>query len=160
MRSRHKRKAPEKSRYFPVAFVCKPFWGRTRGDPENNAARTVTTGPHHESRCQTAPHRREGFGTVRPKRREASRQARLCGTHPGKHDRGEKPKGIGVYKPGRTGADSQCEQYGPVHGHAGTCSSARPRRRKEDPSIGPIRPTPVRPQMEGRLVEHVCLPLA
>jgi hypothetical protein len=49
--------------------------------------------------CQTAPTQTgRGFGTVRRKCREASRQARPCGTHPGKHDRGEKPKGIGAYK--------------------------------------------------------------
>jgi hypothetical protein len=66
---------------------------------KSNAARTVTTGPHFMKAVPPAPTETgTGFGTVRRKCREASRQARLCGTHPGKHDRGEKPKGIGAYK--------------------------------------------------------------
>ena len=47
-------------------------------------------------------------------------------------------------------------QYGPVHGHAGPCSSARPRRRKEDPSTGPTgRPRSARKWGKAR---RTCVP--
>src|SRR5262245_37003503 len=62
----------------------------TRRATESNAARTVTPGPHHESRAKGFPHRTGRVLARFDRNVETHRQARPHGTYLGRHDRGEK----------------------------------------------------------------------
>src|SRR5262245_3104688 len=108
-----------------------------REAPESNAARTTTTGPHHESRAtgsQTQGGKRSG--TVRQECRDAiaSPPKGTTALRDGQPT-GNKPKGIGDCTHGRTDGIRLANAIR-CTGSQGPCSSAPPRRQEGDRSTG------------------------
>jgi hypothetical protein len=125
-----------------------------RGGPlKSDAARTVTPGPHHESRAKGFPHRREGFwhGSTEMSRHIAKpdHTGRTLGDMTEGRSEAEGHRRLHT----RTHRRDSLSERDQVHGLARTMfvCDAPPLGRRPEHRID--RLTPIRPQM-GRLLEH------
>jgi hypothetical protein len=125
-----------------------------RGGPlKSDAARTVTPGPHHESRAKGFPHRTEGFwhGSTEMSRHIAKpdHTGRTLGDMTEGRSEAEGHRRLHT----RTHRRDSLSERDQVHGLARTLfvCDAPPLGRRPEHRID--RLTPIRPQM-GRLLEH------